>query len=406
MPINLNSASKQAVQALAQAFASDDGAQVEQALDGLRESILADTAEQYREAVASNDSAILAQRGFRQLTSDETAYYQRVIDALSGANPRQAFADFATTPDKMMPATIFDEILKGIQEAHPLLAAVNVVSVGYITEWLRNKHTRQLAAWGSVGEAVTKEITSAFEVVDVKQGKLSAFALVSIDMLRLGPVWLDGYIRTVLGEALACGLETGIVTGKGVAGEPIGLDRDIHEGVSVNQTTGYPRKKAVAVKDLTPASYGPLVAKLAKDEKGRDKDIDFRDGGSGLALICSNSDYLTKIMPATTLLTSGGVYARDLFPLPTEVYPSVAVSDGEAILAIIGEYDLFAGGNRGIEYSDEVKFLEDQRAFKTVLYAFGRAVDDTSAVLLDISKLDPAYTTVKVAGEVTTKAGA
>lgn len=406
MAINLNSTSKQAVQALAQAFASDDGAQVEQALDGLRESILADTAEQYASAVASNDAAVLAQRGFRQLTSEETAYYQRVIDALSSSNPKQELATFSTVPDKMMPATVFDEILRDIQEAHPLLAAVNVVNVGYITEWLRNKHTRQLAAWGSVGEAITKEITSAFEVVDVKQGKLSAYALVSIDMLKLGPTWFDGYVRTVIAEAIACGLEFGVVTGKGVAGEPIGLDRDIHEGVSVSSTTGYPKKKAVAVKDLAPATYGGLVAKLAKDEGGRAKVIDFRAEGSGLALICSTADYLTKVMPATTVLTTGGSYARDLLPLPTEVIPSVAVEDGTAILALLGEYDLFAGGNRGIEYSDEAKFLEDQRAFKQVVYAYGRAVDDTSAIVLDISKLDPAYVTVKVAGEVTTKASA
>ena len=47
-----------------------------------------------------------------------------------------------------------------------------------------------------------------------------------------------------------------------------------------------------------------------------------------------------------------------------------------------------------IEYSDEVKFLEDMRAFKIKLTANGTPYDNTVAVLVDISKLDPAYITV------------
>lgn len=404
MAINLNGKSKALVEQFSAAIRSEDMDQFEQAFDALRCGLLEDVTAQYEQAIASNDAAILAQRGFRQLTAPETAYWQRVIDALSSANPKQAFADFSTVPDKMMPTTIFDQILKDIRETHPLLAALNMVNVGFITEWLRNKHTRQLAAWGTVGEAITKEITSAFEVVDVKQGKLSAFAVVSIDMLKLGPTWMDGYVRTVLAEAIACGLEHGVVAGSGVKGEPIGLIRDIHEGVSVNQSTGYPKKTAEKVTDFTPGSYCPLAAKLVKDERGKQKAINLRKGG--LALACSVTDYTSKIVPATEVPNSSGQYSYDIFPMPTEVYPTTELDDGTAILFLPSEYDVFVGGNRGIEYSDEAKFLEDQRAFKAVMYAYGRAYDNTSAVLLDISKLDPAYLNVVVKGTVTTKASA
>lgn len=406
MAVKLSNTSTKASQALAEAFATDDATQVEEAIEGLRLSILDDVTEQYKEAVASNDAAVLAQRGFRQLTASETKYYEGVINALKSRNPKQEFTTFANTPDGIMPTTIFDQVLKDIQEEHPLLAAVNVIPTGYITRWMRNKHTRQLAAWGEVGSEITQEITSAFEAVDVKQGKLSCFSVVSLDMLELGPVWMDGYIRTVIGEAAACGLEFGIVSGKGIAGEPVGLDRDIHEGVSVSTTTGYPRKTKVNVKTLTPSDYGKLVARLAKDESGKSKTLNFMAGGAGLTLICSPSDYLTTIMPATTVQAADGHYVNNLFPVPTQVIPSVAVTDGEAILALLGEYDLFAGGDRGIEFSDEVKFIEDQRAFKTVLYAFGKAYDNTSALLLNISNLDPAYITVKNIPEATEAAAA
>lgn len=404
MAINLNGKSKALVEQFSAAIRSEDMDQFEQAFDALRCGLLEDVTEQYERAVASNDAAVLAQRGFRQLTAPETAYWQRVIDALASANPKQAFADFSGVPDKMMPTTIFDQILKDIQETHPLLAALNMVNVGFVTEWLRNKHTKQLAAWGSVGEAITKEITSAFEVIDVKQGKLSAFAIVSLDMLKLGPTWMDGYVRTVLAEAIACGLEHGVVAGSGVKGEPIGLIRDIHEGVSVNQSTGYPKKTAEKVTDFTPGSYCPLAAKLVKDERGKQKAINLRKGG--LALACSVTDYTSKIVPATEVPNSSGQYSYDIFPLTTEVYPTTELEDGTAILFLPREYDVFVGGNRGIEYSDEAKFLEDQRAFKAVMYAYGRAYDNTSAIVLDISKLDPAYLNVVVKGTVNTKASA
>ena len=64
---------------------------------------------------------------------------------------------------------------------------------------------------------------------------------------------------------------------------------------------------------------------------------------------------------------------------------------------IDGEYFLGAGGGKNgvIEYSDEYKFLEDQRVFKVKQYATGRAFDNTSALYLDISGLEEAYITVK-----------
>ena len=80
------------------------------------------------------------------------------------------------------------------------------------------------------------------------------------------------------------------------------------------------------------------------------------------------------------------------------------MADGKAILALLGEYDMFVGGDRGIEYSDDFKFLDDQRVFKVVTYANGIAYDDTTALVLDLSKLEPQYLNVTVKGEAKTKA--
>jgi hypothetical protein len=403
MSINLNGPARKSASLLAQAFKADDEAQIADAFAEFQSAIADSVKQEYEDAVKSNDRTILAQRGFRQLTTEETAYYQAIIDALGSENPKQAFATIAEgdnqVPGKMMPETIFDEIFRNLTERHGLLGLVNATSTGFITTWLRNKHTRQLAQWGEVETDITKEIKSAFEVVQVTQGKLSCFMLIHRDMLALGPTWLDGYMRTVLLEAMACGLEAGIATGKGVGGEPVGLDRDIHDGVSVSTVDGYPRKTAVAVTSFEPAEYGAIVARLAKDERGHVK-----DGIGSLTLVCNLVDYLTKVMPATTVLNTEGRYVNDLFPVPTRVVTSEVIDEGEALLCLPEEYDLLIGGTRGIEYSDEYKFLEDQRCAKVVTYAFGKAYDDNSALLLYISGLEPGYVNVKVKGTVKTKA--
>ena len=193
------------------------------------------------------------------------------------------------------------------------------------------------------------------------------------------------------------GLEVGIVAGTGV-NEPVGLIKDIHEGVSFSSTTGYPNKTKVTVKDFTPASYGALVAQMATTESGRKRK--FKEVG----LICNQVDYLTKVMPATTVLNGNGEYSNNLFPVPTTVFVSNALADGEAVLFLKDEYFLGMGGNKNgvIEYSDEYKFLEDQRVFKIKQYGAGRAFDNTSALYLDISKLEPTYITVRNKEEVVT----
>lgn len=405
MPINLNDRSRESASQLVQAFKGDDAKALEDALVAYQAAVAADLEEQYNAAMEAHDEQVLAQRGFTQLTKQETAYFQAVIDALSGDNPKQDLTRLATIGDgtgqtdiktRMLPETIIDQILRDIEEKHELLGIIGVRNVGAVTHYMRNKHSRQLAVWGQVESAIAKAITSAFDVVTVTQGKLSCYAAVSQDMLALGPRWMGAYVRTVLAEAMACGLEAGVIDGKGIKGEPIGLKRDILEDVS--QSTGYAEKTAVEVTDFLPASYGALVAQLALDDEEKVKsDL------SGLTLVCNTVDYLTKVMPATTVLTNAGTYAHDLFPIPTRVVTSEFLEEGEAVLFLANEYDLLAGGNRGIEYDDGYQFLEDNRVFKVVQYAFGLPQWNTTAIVLDLSGLNPAYLTVRVADVVKTQ---
>ncbi|MCD8198241.1 MAG: phage major capsid protein [Lachnospiraceae bacterium] len=392
---------KDAALDLRKAMESNDAAKIEAAWEGLGKASAADALAKVQQDMAlyqeTKDEKILAARGVRKLTSKEEAWYNKLIEVMKSGNPKQAFIEIIGTDDEddIMPSSIIEDVFRNLTQEHPLLSRISVQSVGYLTKWILNAHTAQTAAWGAITVAIEQEITSDLKVVDIKQNKLSCFAILELGMADLGPAFLDSYIRTVLTEAMALALEVAIVSGTGLS-MPIGMDRDLSDG---STATGYSQKATTAVADFTPASYGELLAKFAKDEDGKQRKF------GQVALICNQEDYLTKIMPATTVLNSAGAYVNNLFPFPTEVIVSNAVTTGQAILGLIDEYVLFIGKaarNNVIQYSDDYRFIEDQRVFKVVQYADGRAYDNTSFLLLDISTIDPAYITVKSADAVET----
>lgn len=194
----------------------------------------------------------------------------------------------------------------------------------------------------------------------------------------------------MLGEALASGLEDGAINGNGLKA-PIGMIKDIHFGVTVNTTTGYPDKTPVAVTSFDPKAYGALIAQMATKENGRQRAI------STVTLICNPTDYLTKVMPATTVLNGLGNYVGSVFPFPTTVLQSTRVASGKAILFVPGEYVMKvatpATGN--LTASDDYKFAEDQRTYKLKMLGMGKCKDNTSALYLDISGLTQGYIPVK-----------
>ena len=372
------------------AIKSGDEKEISKAFENFHNSLVNAMKSDYAEVIQTNDKTILAQRGYRELTSKETKFYEKFIEGAKSSNPKQALTDLLTT-EGGMPETIIEDVYKDLVEEHPLLSRIKFQNVKYLTKWLLNDHTADKAIWGEINAEITKQIESAFKSIDIIQGKLSAFVVIALDMLDLGPKFLDAYIRTILKEAMACGLEYGIVKGIGVKGEPIGLIRDVSEGVSVNSTTGYPSKTPIKVMSFDIEDYCNLIAdNLLKKENGTIRKL------SLVTMIVNPVDYLKKIIPATTVRTVDGTYKNDLFPFPTDVIQSNVLDKGEAILAILPEYFFGVGvsKNASLEYSDEFKFLEDKRVYKSKMFGFGRAEDDNSAILLDISALKPTYITV------------
>lgn len=366
--------------AMQQALRDNDSEKFYASFNDLIKSIGDDLQEQYNAAVMENDSRILAQRGVRQLTSQERDYYQKVAKAMQAKNPRQAITDL----DVAMPTTILDAVFDELQTSHPLLSRIDFMPTSGITEMIINTNGYQEAVWGKLCDEIVKELTSGFKSVDMTLLKLSAFFPVCKAMLDLGPVWLDNYVRQVLYEALANGLEAGIVAGDGNE-KPIGMIRQV--GPEVTVTGGaYPEKATVAVNDFLPDTVGNLLSLIAVDPNGKPRQV--RD----IILVVNPQDYFQKVMPATTLMAPDGSYRNDVLPYPMTVVQSLALKRGEAVLGMAYKYFAGAGMAREgrIEYSDEYHFLEDERVYLIKLYANGFPMDNNAFLHLDISGLRPA----------------
>lgn len=350
--------------------------------ESLQEAIIKDA----KELIQSNDANILVQRGVRQLTSEENKFYQKIIEAMKSNNPQQALADV----DAVLPETTIDAIFDDLTENHPLLNMINFQNTGALTEILVSTSSG-VAGWGELDSTITNELSASFAVINLAQKKLSAFIPVANAMLDLGPVWLDRYVRTLLAEALAAELEAAIVDGDG-KGKPIGMTRALSGAVD----GVYQRKTPITVNNLDPATYGTILDTISQGPNGKRRAI------PRLLMVVNPADYYTKVLPATTPRATDGTYTNNVFPYPTDLVVSAAVPTGNAVFGLARRYFMGLGTGRGgrIEYSDEYKFLEDQRVYRIKLYGNGRALDENAFVLADISGLEPTLQKVITVAEV------
>ncbi len=327
----------------------------------------------------SFDSSALYARGIRQLTTEEKEYYQKISDAMRSENPKQALENVSV----VFPQTVISRVMEDLAENHQLLSKIRFTPTGGAIRMMLNTDGRHKAAWGKLCAKIIEELTSGFKEVDVGLYKLSAFIPVCKAQLDLGPEWLDRYIRAILDEALAFGLEYGIVMADG-KDAPIGMIRDVSDSASV-VSGAYPEKAKVKVNDFEPTTMGKLIALLATTPNGKDRNPD------DLILLVNPQDYYEKVMPATTIRTPDGTYRNNVLPYPTTIIPVSALPRGQAVFGIGRLYFAAVGMNKGgkLEYSDDYRFAEDERFYLIKLYANGFPVDNNAFLNLDISGLRP-----------------
>ena len=376
------------VEQMNQAIQDDDPKAFSEAFTELCQRIETNVLEQAKELMQEQDVSILAQRGVRQLTSKEKVYYEKLIEAMKADDPKQALNGI----DVVMPETIIDSVFEELQTNHPLLSKLSATTVTGLTRMMMNTNGDQKAKWGKLTAKIIEELTSGFKEVDVTQDKLSAFLPVAKAMLDLGPVWLDNYVRQVLYEALANGLEYGIVQGDG-SDQPIGMMRQVGDGAVV-VSGKYPMKEAIKVTAMDMEQMGKITAIMARSDQGQARIV------NSLVLLVNPADYYKKVLPATRMLTPDGSYASVL-PIDAEIIQTPAVPEGKVVYGMASKYFLGVGmaKNGKIEYSDEYHFLEDERVYLIKLYANGFAKDNNAFQVLDITDLQPVRFKVITGGE-------
>ena len=382
-----------------EAVEAKDSAQLEQAVSGLAKSQAEKVLQQ---AIQDHDQSIREARGERKLLSSEKKFYEGLIECLKkGRNSASAFKDAITGIDVVMPDTIIDTVFDDLTTNHAVVSHLDVIRTNAkIKVHFANMGTVKKATWGAADGTIDTEISGEFTKLESGANKLSCFIPVPNSMIDLGPAYMDRFVRTLLYEALANGIEDAVINGIKSTG-PLGMIVDFNQnGTTSSGVTTYKTKTAVALKKWTPKGLATAIKALSKTKNGNPRQVTGR-----LFMIVNNLDYAETVKPAICVQNGLGEWV-DRSPYAITIVESSFVPEGKAILGIEKQYALAlcANGIDGnLEFSDEYKFLEEVRTFKIKLYGDGRPKDNNSFVYLDISALEEAQLLVT---NVTTTAGA
>jgi len=356
------------------ALESNDGNKMADVFADYAESVRSDLMASYADYQKTQDTAILAQRGIKQLTSEETKFWNAYGKAVETGDIKNSFTGISYT----YPESFLAEVLADIKAQFELVDAVDAVDTTILTKILVNNQSAQLATWAAIGSAISTELNGNIAEIDLTACKLSAFIPISMDMIQAGAPFIAAYVQAILVEAVGCGLEAAIISGTG-KNMPAGMDRDIS---SFDASTGYAQKEAVSLTKLDAATVGSLFATYAVDGNGRERQFD------ELLFVCSPATYYGKVFPA--------VYDplfRDVrTALPIRFVKSTQISSNKAVIGVAKNYKLgicFGGKSGALEFSDEARFLDDVRVYKSKILANGRPIDNTSFGYYSVANLQP-----------------
>lgn len=331
-----------------------------------------------QESLRVDDEKILQARGARILTSEEKQYYQSVIDAMKTPNYKQAITEL----DAVMPETVIEDVFSDLENSHPLLSHLDMPTVNARVKMIYGVSDDNKAIWGKLTDTITQEISGSFETMDIYQLKLSAYIPIPESMLDLGPVYLDRFVRTLLYEAIANGIEDAVINNLKSDTGPIGMMADLTKGNTQSGVTTYTAKTAIAVTDWTPKGLSSVMKELAKNRSNKPRRV------GNLFMVVNPTDYYSIVKPAICVQTVSGDWV-DKSPYPIDIIESVYCPTGKAIIGISKKYFLGIGTNQAgkLEYSDDFAFLDDERTYKIKLYGNGQAKDKNAFQVLDISGL-------------------
>lgn len=338
----------------------------------VEETILA----KYEELKDEHDAKVLASRGVRQLTNEEEKFYNSIFKNDIGMSP-------TTGGTKIMPKTIFDSVFNDLREDtddNPL-ALIDLQNTTGASEWLVSIAEAPVAAWGAMCDAITKELSVGFKVVNTLVNKLSCYIPYCKSLIDLGPVWQDAYVREYLRMGLRDALIIAAISGNG-SNQPWGMaynyDIDTDQGTL---------KTPVEITAIDKANFGPIFKTLSTNPLGKHRSV------ASATIFVDSATYYDYIYANDSIINADGQFVSVLERLGIKVnICETGLTAGLGVIALPKRYFLEvamkAGGQNGmVEFSDDYLFLEDKRVYKGKLFADGFLKDSNGAVLIDFTKL-------------------
>lgn len=340
--------------------AEEQSAALNSMIEALATDVRADILNQVNESMV--DRSIMQSRGANVLTSEEMKFFNAVVEE----------GGFKST--ETLPKTTQERIFDDLVQSHPLLGHIGLENLGAVTEFIYGDPDGA-AVWGPLFGDIKGQLNATFRKESITQLKLTAFIPLANDMLKLGPVWVERYVRTMISEAMAVGLERGFVTGTGKE-EPIGLLKD-PSGSVVGGV--YPDKKPAGTLTFEPGrktinELKGVVKLLAKKLNADGTDADRPKNIAGKVVMVTNPFDTFDIQANATIQNAAGVYVTSLpfNPIPSE---SVFVPQGKVLFFVKGEYIAAMGGTEPIKKFEETLALEDATLYIAKQYATGKPKD-------------------------------
>ncbi|MDZ5609613.1 phage major capsid protein [Bacillus pseudomycoides] len=340
--------------------AEEQSAALNSMIEALATDVRSDILNQVNESMV--DRSIMQSRGANVLTSEEMKFFNAVVEE----------GGFKST--ETLPKTTQERIFDDLVEDHPFLQHIGLENLGAVTEFIYGD-PEGAAVWGPLFDGIKGQLNATFRKDSISQLKLTAFIPLANDMLKLGPVWVERYVRTMITEAMKVGLERGFVAGTG-KDEPIGLLKD-PSGSVVNGV--YPDKKPVGILTFEPGrktinELKGVVKLIAKKLNSDGSDADRPKNIAGKVVMVTNPFDTFDIQANATIQNAAGVYVTSL-PFNPILTESVFVPQGKVLFFVKGQYVAAMGGTEPIKKYEETLALEDATVYIAKQYATGKPKD-------------------------------
>lgn len=318
----------------------------------------------------NNDNNVLQSRGQNVLTSKERKFFNAVID------------EGGFTDNDILPETTQERVFEDVESEHPLLKEIGIQNLGAVTEFIFSDP--ELAyAWGPLFGEIDGKLNAAFRKEKIEQLKLTAFIPLAKDMLKLGPEWIERYVRTIIAEAMKIGLEYGYVAGKGPSkSEPVGLLKEVSSEGAVSD------KDSAGTLTFKPGrtTINELKGVVKKLAEKLDKDGDVSDQPrkvAGKIVMVTNPFDTFDIKANATIQNANGAYVTNLpfNPIQTE---SQFVPKGKIIFFVKGEYLAAVGGAMDVKRYKETLAMDDADLYIAKQFATGKPKDNNAAQVYDL----------------------